>query len=131
MALFWKAAAAVLLAVMLGLTVGRQEKDIALMLTLAVCCMICFIAVFYLEPVLDLLWEWVELGGLDDEILRSLLKAVGIALVAQTAGQICSDAGNASMARTMQMLGSAAILYLCVPLFQAFMNFIREILGQL
>ena len=38
MSLFWKAAAAVLLAVVLGLSLGKQ-KDIGVLLTMAVCCL--------------------------------------------------------------------------------------------
>ena len=43
MSLFWKAAAAVLLAVVLGLSLGKQ-KDIGVLLTMAVCCMVAMIA---------------------------------------------------------------------------------------
>ena len=39
MAVFWKAAAGILTAVVLVLAVGKQEKDLALMLTMAVCVM--------------------------------------------------------------------------------------------
>ena len=53
MSLFWKAAAAVLLAVVLGLSLGKQ-KDIGVLLTMAVCCMVTMIAISYLEPVLGL-----------------------------------------------------------------------------
>ena len=48
MSLFWKAAAAVLLAVVLGLSLGKQ-KDIGVLLTMAVCCMVAMIAISYLE----------------------------------------------------------------------------------
>ena len=54
---FWKAAAMILIAVVLGLAVGKREKDISVLLTMAVCCMTAMIAVSYLEPVLDFLWE--------------------------------------------------------------------------
>ena len=45
MSLFWKAAAAVLLAVVLGLSLGKQ-KDIGVLLTMAVCC----ICLLYTSP---------------------------------------------------------------------------------
>lgn len=131
MVTFWKVAAAILITVVLGLAVGKQEKDIAVLLAMAACCMAGAAAVSYLEPVLDLLWELEALGQLQGGMLGILLKAVGITLVAETAGMICADAGNGSMGKMLQMLGSAVILYLSIPIFQAFLTLIREILGEL
>lgn len=131
MAAFWKAAAAVLLAVVLVPALGKTEKDISVLLTMAVCCMVAAVAFSYLEPVFDLLWELKALGDLSGEMLGVLMKAVGIGLVAEIAGMICADAGNGSLGKTLQMLASAAILYLSIPLFQAFLTLVQEILGQL
>lgn len=131
MGLFWKAAGAVLIAVVLGLSLGKQEKDFAVLLTLAVCCMVMAIAVSYLEPVLDFLRELEALGDLQGDMLGVLLKAVGIGLVAEIAGMVCTDAGNGSLGKQLQMLGSAAILYLSIPIFSALLSLIQEILGEL
>ena len=128
---FWKAAAAVLLAVVLVPTVAKTEKDISMLLTMAVCCLVAAAAFSYLEPVLYLLWELKTLGDLSGEMLGILMKAVGIGLVAEIAGMICADAGNGSLGKTLQILASAAILYLSIPLFQAFLTLVQEILGQL
>lgn len=128
---FWKAAAAVLLAVILVPAVAKTEKDISVLLTMAVCCLVAAAAFSYLEPVLDLLWELKALGDLSGEMLGILMKAVGIGLVAEIAGMICADAGNGSLGKTLQILASAAILYLSIPLFQAFLTLVQEILGQL
>ena len=127
MSLFWKAAAAVLLAVVLGLSLGKQ-KDIGVLLTMAVCCMV---AISYLEPVLDFLRELETLGDLQGDMLGILLKAVGIGLVSEIAGLVCTDAGNGSLGKTLQMLGSAVILYLSLPIFTAMLELIREILREL
>lgn len=128
---FWKAAAAVLLVVVLVPAVAKTEKDISVLLTMAVCCLVAAAAFSYLEPVLDLLWELKALGDLSGEMLGILMKAVGIGLVAEIAGMICADAGNGSLGKTLQILASAAILYLSIPLFQAFLTLVQEILGQL
>lgn len=128
---FWKAAAVVLLAVILGLAVGKQERDIALLLAMAGCCILGVITISYLEPALDLLRELESLGQLQGGMLGILLKAVGIALTAEIAGMICTDAGNGSLGRTLQMLGSAVILYLSIPIFHSFLTLIQEILGAL
>lgn len=128
---FWKASAVVLLTVVLGLAVGKREKDLSTVLSIAACCMVASAAVHYIEPVLDLLWELDAVGQLQDGMLGILMKAVGIALVGEVAGLICADAGNGSLGKTLQLLSSAVILYLSVPIFRAFFTLIQEILGAI
>jgi len=128
---FWKAAAGMLIAAVLWLTLQKQEKDIALLLTLAVCIMTFAVLVGYLEPVLDFLRTLAALGQLQDGMLGLLLKAIGIGLTGEIAGNICTDAGNASMGKLMRMLTSGAILCLAIPLFQALLSLVQEILGML
>ena len=128
---FWKASAVVLLTVGLGLAVGKREKDLSTVLSIAACCIVASVAVNYIEPVLDLLWELDAAGQLQDGMLGILMKAVGIALVGEVAGLICADAGNGSLGKTLQLLSSAVILYLSVPIFRAFFTLIQEILGAI
>lgn len=131
MAEFWKAAAAVLIAVVLGLALDKQGKDYAALLTMAVCCMVGIIAFSYLEPVLDFLWELEKLVSSQADLMNILLKTVGIGIVAEMAAMICTDAGNGSLGKQLQMLGSAVILYLSLPIFRSMLALIQEILGEL
>lgn len=130
MELFWKTAAAVLLALVLVPALEKTGKDFSVLLTMAVCAMAAMAAISYLKPVLDLLWQLRDLGDLAGQTLEILLKAVGIGMVAEIAGMICRDAGNGSMGKTMQILASAVILYLSIPLLKGFLSLIQEILGQ-
>ena len=128
---FWKVTAAAMLAMILGLTLSKQEKDLSILVTLAVCCMGAVAAVSYLEPVVDFLKEMEQLGDLQGDMLGILLKTAGIGLIAEIAGLVCSDAGNGSLGKTLQMLGAAAILYLSLPIFTALLNLIQQILGEI
>lgn len=130
MELFWKCVAGVLIAAILGPVLGQQEKGISVMLSVAVCAMGAVILLSYLEPVLDLLRQLESLGELGGEMLTILLKAMGVALVAELAGLICTDAGSGALGKTIQMLASAVILWLSIPVFQAFLALIRQILGE-
>lgn len=130
MGLFWKCAAGVLIAAILGLVLDRQERGISVMLSVAVCAMGAVILLTYLEPVLDLLRELESLGDLGGDMLSVLMKVMGIGLVAELAGLICTDAGNGALGKTIQMLASGVILWLSIPVFQAFIALIRQILGE-
>lgn len=129
MDLFLRAAAAVLLTVVLSLALGKQGKETASLLSIIVCCMIISIAIRYLEPVWELLEKLGSMGDLDNEMVGTLFKVVGIGILAEIAALVCNDAGNASLGKTLQLLSSAVILWLCIPIFIALLDLIQGILG--
>ena len=129
MALYLKCAGAALVGVVLVLTLGR--KEMGLVLSAAVCVMIALAAADYLEPVVDLMRKLEELGGLDSAMITILLKCVGIGLITEIAGMVCTDSGNGSLAKALQLLGTAATLWLAVPLFDGLLTLIQEILEGL
>lgn len=131
MDVFFQAAAAVLIASILGLTLAKQGKEFTMMLTIGVCCMVVLLCVSFLEPVLDLVCQLEALGNLNREMVRILFKVVGIGLVTEIAGMVCADSGNGSLGKALQMLGTAVILWLSIPVFQALLELVQEILGDL
>ena len=130
MAMFWKAAAAALIAVILSLALGKQEKDISTILSMSVCCMVMVSALVYLEPVLEFLRELQEIGDLQGDFLGILLKALGIGLVTELAATVCADAGNESLGKTLHTLGAAVILYISLPVFRSMLDLLRKILEE-
>lgn len=129
MTVFFQAAAGVLLAAVLGLFLSGQGKELGILLTLAVCVMVMIAAISFLEPVMDFLYRLEELGQLDGELIRVLLKISGIGLTSEIAGMVCADAGNASLGKALQMLATAVILWLSLPVFNALLELIRDVLG--
>ena len=128
---FLKSAAAALIAMILCLVLSKQGKDFSAILSILACCMITIAAINYLQPVIDLVYELQTLGKLDENMLRIILKAVGIGIIGEITGLICVDAGNAAMGKTLQTLASAVILWMSVPLFQGLLELIQEILVSL
>jgi len=131
MDLFWKASAGILIALILVLTLGKQQQDMGTLLTIAVCCMTGIAAIQLLEPVMDFLYELQTLTYMEGSILKTLFRLVGIGLVAELVAMICADAGCASLGKTLQLLASSVILYLSIPIFQSMLELIREIMGML
>lgn len=131
MTLFWKALGLAMMALILAMVVGKREKDFALLVTLAACCALAGAAAEYLGPVLEFFQELEETARLPSDMLGLLLKALGIGLVAEIGGAVCADAGNGSLAKQLQILGNAAIIYLSLPIFSSLLGLVREILGAL
>ena len=129
MELYFKGAAGILLAAVLGLALQKQEKDLSAVLTAAVIAMAAVLMLRLLEPVTEPLRQLEQVGNLRSDALELLLKAAGIGLTAEVAGLVCADAGNAALAKMLRLLGTAAILCLSVPMFTALLECITEMVG--
>ena len=78
----------------------------------------------------DFIRQLQENTGIDPQFVRILLKSVGIGLVAEIAGLICTDAGNAALGKTIQILATAVILWLALPLMGALLELVRRIMEE-
>ena len=123
-----KALAGVLVTLVLYLVLSKQNKDISVLLTIMVCCMVTIVAIQYLEPVISFMDELETIGQLNSDIISILFKTVGIALLAEITCLICNDAGNAALGKTLQILASGVILWLSVPLYTSLIELVEEIL---
>ena len=131
MDLFLKAAAAVLLAVILYLVVNNRSKELAILLTLTVCSMIVVAAGQFIHPVLVFAENLQSVGRLNSEYLSILLKVVGIGFLAEIAALVCADAGNATLGKVLQILASCVILWLSLPLLNGLIELVQDILGEI
>lgn len=130
MDLFFQSIAAVLVAVILFLVINGYNKEVALLLTLAVCCAVIVAAGQFIQPVVSFLQDLQEIGNLNNEYLSLLLKVVGIAFLSEIAALVCADAGNTALGKTIQLLGTCVILWLAIPLLNGLLDLIRDILGE-
>lgn len=123
-------AAAALIGLILVLVVGRQSRDLGMLLSLAVCVLLALGAMEFLEPVLDLLNELKRLGELDGGAVGILLRCAGIGIISELAGLLCADAGEGAMGKALQICANAAILWLSLPLLRQVLTMIGEVLAK-
>ncbi len=128
MADFWKASAIVILTVILGTAIGRTEKDISVVLSTVACCLVALTAVHYFSEVVAFLWKLNASAENGSQFLEPLLKITGVALLTELTGLISADAGNAALGKSMQILGNAVILNLSLPVFEALIAVVQEML---
>lgn len=128
---FWKAVAVIILTVILGVTIGKVEKDISVVLSVAACCIILIVALQYLEDVIVFIWRLTSTASAHSPLTDTMLKITGVALITELTVLISSDAGNSSLGKAVEILGNAAILFLAIPLFETFLTMIQEMMGLL
>lgn len=131
MDLYLKVTAGVLLSVVLCLVLTKQGKDYTLLLSLAVCAMVMIAASSYLQQLISFFSRLAQMGQLKNELLNLMLKAVGIGLISQIAGMICADAGNQSLGKTLQILSTAVILWISIPLLEEILSLMESVLGAI
>ena len=131
MELFWKAAAVVFVSVILILVVGKQERDIAALITITVCTIVGICLMQFLEPVLEFLYTLQNTAISDTGIFKPLMKLLGISLICEISVTVCNDTGCSSLGKSLQFLGTAVILSLSLPILQTFLTLVTDILGGL
>ena len=131
MDIYLKVTAGILITVILSLVLSKHGADVSLLLTICVCSMVILAASAYIKPILDFADRLAQVGQLNIEMLDVLRKVVGIGLVSQIAGFICTDAGNQTLGKALQIITIVVILCVSVPLFQEILSLIEAVLGEL
>jgi len=128
MDLYLQAAGSVLVATLLCLTVGCQNKTFSSLLAMAVCAMVLLLGLKLLEPVTAFLEELQSLGNLSGDMVGILLKTAFIGMLTEVAALLCTDSGNGSLAQALRMMGILVILWLSLPVFRGLLELVQKIL---
>ena len=130
MDIFLKVMAAVLITAILKMVLAKQSADIALLLTIAVCCIVVVASLSYIQPIISFAYKLVELGNLDSSHLGIILKSVGIGMISQIVTLVCADSGNQSLGKAVQIMTIAVILCLSVPILEQMHSLIEAVLEE-
>ena len=125
---FFQAAGAVMILLILYLLVSSRDKSFGVILAMGGCAMVLILGRSYLSPIVKFLQDLHDLGNLQPELVRILLKVTGIAVLTEITVLLCADSGNRSMGQSLRILSAGVILWLSLPVFQALLDLIRSIL---
>ncbi len=131
MDVLFKLCGAALVGVVLLVILEKHEKHMAVLLGVAVCCMIAVCSLEFLRPVVSLVQRLQDTANMDPALLGAVLKAAGTAMVCEITAMVCTEAGYGSLGKSMQLAGVFLILYFSLPLFHALLDLVGELLGGL
>lgn len=131
MSIFLKTVAGVLVALILWISLSGQKKEFSVLLTMTICAMIVTVFVSFIQPVIDFVKKIQDIGNIDTDLLSVVIRAVGIGVTAEIAALICKDAGNETMGKALQLLSTAVILWMSIPVFEKLLSLLDKILGTL
>lgn len=130
MSVIYKTVGIAMIAVVLCLFVGKQNKDIAVLLSIAACGIILFHALSYMDAILAFIDDLTAIANMDRTFLQILLKCVGIGLITEIAALFCSDAGNSALGKAIQIMSVCGIIWTALPLFTSLIDLLSNILGE-
>ena len=131
MNIFLKAIAGVFISLILWLCLEKSEKNISLLLTLAACVLLLASAVSLLNPVITFVDKLRQVGEINKEYIKIILKVVGVGLVSEISALICKDAGNESLGKALQIMSAVIVLLLSIPIFEKLLELLNDILGTI
>lgn len=131
MNIFIKSVAGTLIALILQLILSKHGKDISLLLTVSVCCMLGAAAFSCLSPVVQFLDRLNNISGIDSVMFQTVLRTVGIGMLAEFTSLLCADAGNNALGKSIQILAGGLILMISLPIMTQLLDMIEQILQPL
>lgn len=117
-----------LLATATALLLRRSNPELALPLAAAVCAFALALTAELLRPLRELLEELETLSGLSSAYFLPVLKCVAIGIAARLGADLCRDGGQGAMAGAVELGGTAAALFVALPLLRSFFTLLRELL---
>ena len=128
MDVYFKLLSVVMLTSILALTLAKLGNDYSLMLTLLVCSVVLASSVQFLRPIFSFFTSLSDLLGDSADIMKLLMKIVGVGVVSQITEMVCNDAGNASLGKVLHILTISVILWLSLPILEELVSLMKSIL---
>lgn len=115
--------------VLIALQFKAQKPEYAMYIGIGVCILIFYYAVQCLSGVVgqfQTLQKYIA-GG--QGYLQTLLKVVGITYICEFSAGICKDAGYASIAGQIEMLGKLTVMFAGLPILFSVIEQIQGFMG--
>ena len=123
-----KIAALCLIGIVLILLLQKSHPEIAILLALSICGGVLLYSLSGMKAILALLEQMSLAGGLSEDLLRPLVKTVGIALVSRVGAELCRDANQGALATVVETAGAFSAIVVAIPLFAAVWELLRGML---
>lgn len=129
MTTFLQIAALCVIGGILALIMRRRTPEFSFLLVL--CCCVCaiFAAKELIAPVLDFLTRLQSLAGIDGALLTPIIKTLAVGLLSQLCGAFCLEAGEQSLAKTVELCGTFLALYTILPLAELMLETLTTLMG--
>jgi len=107
------------IAAVLIIFIRQSRPDIAYLLSVGAGIVIVAYLLGYLKLIIDVITELALEAEINTVFLRTLLRVIGVAYLAEFGAQICRDAGEGGIALKIEFAGKIIILVMAIPVIVA------------
>ena len=107
----------------------KNTPELALLLGLAAGAGMLFLVADALSSAMEVLEELSALTGVEDELLRPVVKVVALSLLTRITAEVCRSTGEGGIAAFVEAGGTVLALGVSLPLVRAVVTLMGEMLG--
>ena len=123
----FRLAALALTAALLCLSLKKQSPELALGLSLCALALGAALLLDALRPLLRLAEDLARRAELEGELTAPLWRCLGLGLLTELSASACADAGQAALAKLVELGGGLLCIVASLPLLQAVLALIEEL----
>lgn len=117
-----------IVASVVALFLKQYRPEFSLIFVAAAGSFIVLIIVVGASGLLDELREIFELSGIDNDIFKVVLKALGVCYITSFGADLCRDFGQTSLAGKIEFAGKVGVVFLTLPLVKQILNTALELI---
>ncbi|EPY04792.1 stage III sporulation protein AD [Paenibacillus sp. E194] len=117
-----------LLATILVLVVKEQKPMFAFIISTFAGIAIFLFLIGKIEVVIQVLEDLADRSGIQPIYLKTILKMIGIAYIAEFGAQIVRDAGQEGIASKIELAGKVLIMVLAIPIISVIIETVMKLL---
>ncbi|SMF10428.1 stage III sporulation protein AD [Paenibacillus barengoltzii] len=117
-----------LIATVLVLVVKEQKPMFAFLIAASTGVLIFLYLIGKIGGIIEVLEDLAERSGVQMIYLKTILKIIGIAYIAEFGAQIVRDAGQESIASKIEMAGKVLIMVLAIPIISIIIETVIKLL---
>ncbi len=122
-----KIAAVGIITAFCSLTLKENKSSLSIVVGLAGGCVIIFMLLDYFADIFINITSVIERAGIQSNVLKSVIKIIGIGYITEFSAGIVEDAGSKSVAEKIVMAGKVIILIVSMPMINALFDLISEL----
>ncbi|WP_195571166.1 stage III sporulation protein AD [Paenibacillus sp. 1001270B_150601_E10] len=117
-----------LIAAILVLVVKEQKPMFAFLIATFTGIVIFLFLIGKIEAVINVLEDLADRSGIEPVYLKTILKIIGIAYIAEFGAQIVRDAGQDGIASKIELAGKVLIMVLAIPIISVIIETVMKLL---
>lgn len=123
-----KCAGVAVMGAILCLLTRRQNGEFGILVSLGAVLLVITLGLSFFRPLLQFSKTLQETANLGSTTTEPVYKALALGFVTEIGSQLCEDAGEKSIAAALKLSGSAASVFVLLPLMEQLLSMLKSML---